>query len=467
MKMRKWYVVLIALAVIAIAWGIGARIFIAQKSVGPVSPLASVSLAYYTNAKGQSWAIQTGDYSFNTASAEQYPKFVLGNINPVKVSIGDTQTMQIMVRDNVPLTKVWAEVENDKSTDSIPLTLGASSTVSYNTIQNQKYLVGNDGKLVINDGQNKTGAIAELIQSLVQKAQAEQAVDYSYSGSWVVHDTRTITYHTTFYAMDAQGRTAQLVLAWSDPCGVTAGTQYSLSGACGLTNTWGVDSAVLNMNGQTVTLSGSGNLVYNNGQSITGLSATAKIVIGSGTQISKNNLYFTDADGDGWTPSTTMNTTGGVRVASVSKSANDSSDPQVPAASSLDCDDVATTGVNVHPGQTAYYSSPIAADGSSVAGTFRYACGSSPTINPAQVSDSAACTSGQDPKQYYTGSFKKSSGACLTNFTIDWCNLTTAVTTSNCGQSVASYGTMYVSTCSGSTYGPYVAFNSAETLQCH
>jgi hypothetical protein len=198
MKMRKWYVVLIALSVIAIAWGIGARMFVAKKAAGPESPLASVSFAYSTNVKGQPWAIQTGESNFTVASKETYPRFVLGTIDPTKVSVGDTQHMQIMVRDNVPLVKVWAEVEHDHGIDSIPLTLGASSTVSYNTIENQKYLVGNDGKLVINDGQNKTGAIAELIQSLVQKAQAEQAVDYSYSGSWVVHDTATITYHTTF-----------------------------------------------------------------------------------------------------------------------------------------------------------------------------------------------------------------------------------------------------------------------------
>ena len=234
-KMRKWYVVLIALAVIAVAWGIGVRIFVAQKSNVPESPLAAVSLAYYKNAKGEPWAVPTGDYSFQSASLETYPKFVLGNINPLDVSIGQTQTMQIIVRDNVPLTKVWAEVENDKSTDVIPLKVGASSTVSYNTIENQKYLVdSNTGKLIVNDGGHRTPVVLALIQSLFQKAEAEQAVDYSYSGSWVVHDTRTITYHTTFYATDTQGRTAKMVMAWSDPCSI--GTNGYLQGICSLAN---------------------------------------------------------------------------------------------------------------------------------------------------------------------------------------------------------------------------------------
>ncbi len=295
MKMRKWYVVLIALAVIAIAWGIGARIFVAQKASGPESPLASVSFAYYTNAKGQPWAIPTGASNFTVSSKETYPRFVLGTIDPTKVSIGDTQHMQIVVRDNVPLVKVWAEVENDKGIDSIPLTLGASSTVSYNTIENQKYLVGDDGKLVVNDGGNKTPAIVALIQSLFQKASAEQAVDYSYSGIWSVHDTQTITYHTTFYAIDAQNRTTKLVLAWSDPCSL--GSNGYLQADCSLTSaTDGTDGVSTNLQSFNLTLNSGGLYVVNPGYSITINSGS--ITFNGGSVNTNEYLYYTDADGD-------------------------------------------------------------------------------------------------------------------------------------------------------------------------
>jgi len=309
-------VVLIALAVIAIAWGIGARMFVAKKAAGPEAPLASVSFAYYTNAKGQRWAIPTGESQFTVASQETYPRFVLATIDPTKVSIGDTQKMQIVVRDNVPLVKVWAEVEHDHGTDTIPLTLGASSTVSYNTIKNQKYLVGNDGKLVINNGQNKTGAIAELIQSLFQKAQAEQAVDYSYSGSWVVHDTATITYHTTFYATDTQDRKVKLVIAWSDPCSVSGGV---LQGNCSFSNgTDGTDATSTNFSGYTLTLTSS-TWVVNPGYSF--ILSGGTLNIGASSALMMNEyLYYPDSDGDGYAATSTKSaftassTSGYVRV---------------------------------------------------------------------------------------------------------------------------------------------------------
>jgi len=360
--MRKWYVVLIALAVIAIAWGIGARMFIAKKTTGPEAPLASVSFAYYTNAKGQRWAIPTGESQFTVASQETYPRFVIATIDPTKVSIGDTQKMQIVVRDNVPLVKVWAEVEHDHGTDTIPLTLGASSTVSYNTIKNQKYLVGNDGRVVINNGQNKTGAIAELIQSLFQKAQAEQAVDYSYSGSWVVHDTQTITYHTTFYAIDTQDRKVKLVIAWSDPCSVSGGY---FSGDCSFSNgTDGTDATSTNLNGHTLTLNSS-TWVVNPGYSF--ILSGGTLNIGTSSALMTNEyLYYPDSDGDGYAATSTKSAftassmSGYVRVSQAVGTTNPT----------IDCDDF---NLNVNPGDQTYYNMPIQ-DGTSKNGTFDYNC---------------------------------------------------------------------------------------------
>ncbi len=355
-KYRVLVIFLVLVAVVTVADFLKNTLFGNPRM--PVSPVAEVSLAYYKNANGYKWAIPTGEDKFTVASKEVYPRFVLGDINPVKVAPGDTQKMQLIVRDNVPLKRVWAEIENDKSKDTVDLTLGASTTVSYATLQNQKYLVSNEGKLVINDGSRKDSALASIIQSLFKKASAENAVDYVYSGSWVVHDTRTITYHTTFYAEDVSGRTAKLVLAWSDPCFTTlSGGNYLLSGTgCSLAGeVWGMDNYTLSLNGKTLGLSGGAQLVFNPGKSLDFTPANSAVTIASGTSINKKYLFYADSDVDGYTPATTMyafsgsSQSGYVRVSSVAgtKGGLDNQTPQ-----QLDCLD---TNANVNPADTAWW----------------------------------------------------------------------------------------------------------------
>ena len=445
--MRKWYVVLIALAFIAVAWGIGTRLFVAQKAAAPESPLASVSFAYSTNAKGKPWTIQTGKSQFTVASKETYPRFVLGTINPTKVSIGDTQKMQIVVRDNVPLVKVWAVIEHDNGTTTVPLTLGASSTVSYNTIENQKYLVGNDGKLVVNDGKNKTPAIADLIQSLVQEAQAEQAMDYSYSGSWIVHDTATITYHTTFYALDAQGRTTKLVLAWSDPCSI--GTNGFLQNTCNLTSaTDGTDATSTNLSSYNLTLGPNGLYVVNPNYSViipSGASITINCTSGvCGTLNTKEYLYYQDQDGDGYTPnnikfaltiSTVTTTWNGYNLRRVSATVGG-------ANPTLDCYD---QNANAHPGQTAWFTTNRG-DGS-----FNYSC-SNPTVNGV-YNPSLSANGKCDP---YAGEL------CPLNYTPSGqVGFTQTVACGASGNYVS-----YPGTCGSGPNGPNACVQQTETNNC-
>lgn len=389
---RGIYILVFSIAVIAIGWLVASWIA-SQNEIAPIdrNPAVSVSLASsYTNAEGERWAIPDGEYDFKVSSEEAYPRFVLGSVNPVKVSLGDTQHMSVVVRDNVPLTKVWAEIENDKSTDTVPLVLGASSTVSWSDIQSQKYLVDAEGKLVINDGNNRTGVIANLIQSLVRKAEADQAVDYSYSGSWVVHDTQTITYHTTFFAEDTLGRKTQLTLAWSDPCFTGGGT---ITTGCSATN------VVTGYDGQNLMLSGSGiavnlaasTLVYNSGKSISGLTNGNSIVIGANSSISENNLWVIDNDGDPYPvqvgdnslnmyyygPSNSVlsyrNNSGSVVNTSNTGARRGSSVSGLVANGTYDCDDYNSY---VKPGQTRWFTWPIADSGgtSPKNGTFDYNC---------------------------------------------------------------------------------------------
>ena len=369
MKTKRWYILIFTLIVVLVIW-FGFSLIVNRQKTSVEHPNLSPAIptmVSYTNAQGRTWSIPTGEDKFTVASKENYPRFVSGDINPVKISIGQTQKMSVVVRDNVPLKKVWAEIENDKSTDTVPLVMVSSSAVSFNTIENQKYFVDESGTLVVSDENKKSDTITNLIQSLAKKVEAEQAVDYFYEGSWVAHDTRTITYHTTFYAEDTLGRTDKLVLAWSDPCPVDS-SGY-LTGNCNLTYTWGVDGLNFTVtSNNTINLTGSANLVHNNGKSIF-IQNGGKITLQAGTTISRGNLYFIDYDTDGYTPTTTMYTSCPtshcVAVAYVSKIAGDSLDPQIPSSNSLDCNDYNSL---VFPSEDKYYNSKIAED------SFDYNC---------------------------------------------------------------------------------------------
>ena len=384
--MNKWYIWVVALVVVVaglfvISWIMKPHEVSTTVSPtsGPVAPAVAADLATYTNAKGQQWSIpKTGGDAFTVASQAVYPQFISGDVDPVDVGIGETQHMAFVIRDNVPITKAWAEVENDKSTDNIPLALGTSSAVSYNDIQNQKYLVDSTGKLVVNDSVSKDSKVADLIQSLFQKAEAEQAMDYSYAGSWVVHDTRTINYHTTFYVEDNLGRTAEAVLVWSDPCTVLSGV---LQGACSLTIVWGLDGTGQNLaignNTLSLVSSTPATLVYNNGNSISFVSGS-KILIGTGTEIVKANLYYQDQDGDRYAPNANM-------VYSTATSANTMTvngynyERVSYALGTNDCYDY---NANVYPGQTGWFTSNRG-DGS-----FDYSCSYATTYyNPSQTAN--------------------------------------------------------------------------------
>jgi hypothetical protein len=503
--MNKWYIWVVALVVVvaglvAISWVMKPHevSMTVSPTTGPITPAVAADLATYTNAKGQKWSIpKTGGDAFTVASAAVYPQFISGDVDPVDVSIGETQHMSFVIRDNVPITKAWAEVENDKSTDNIPLALGTSSAVSYNDIQNQKYLVDSTGKLVVNDSVKKDSKVADLVQSLFQKAQAEQAVDYAYAGSWVVHDTRTINYHTTFYVEDNLGRTAEAVLVWSDPCGVSGGL---LQGDCSLTLVWGLDGTGQNLaignNTLSLVSSTPANLVYNNGNSITLISGS-KIAIGTGTEITKANLFYADADGDGYAPNNTMsyNTasslSGYVRVSS--------------ALGTSDCDDVASTGYYVHPGQTSYFFVPVPQDGSVASGTWNYNCGATTAFGPGSqntynvgggqpgwIGNGNATTSGwqfgnnsteAQEVPYPASSFKQYIGQCKYEGGSSWDNCSSWLTWSssyqtNCG-AFSSYtpdcaagnltiGTVYAGIgTNDTTNGPFTCIGGERFSMCN
>lgn len=293
----------------------------------------------YTNKKGQTWKLQAkGGSHFTVASAETYPKFVDGVIDPIKVSLGDTQFMKVTVRSDVPMKKVWAEIENDKETDIVELSLAATTTVDEAALRNQPFIVDENNILIVNDERSEP-----IISRLAEKVRAQSVnlVDYVYEGKWVVHDTRTITYRTTFVAEDINNRQVKLVMAWSDPCTFSGN---NISFICNLADVEGIDNATVSFTGpHTVTIYPTGVFVWTPGYSIT-IPDGAQFVIQDGGQMKQAYLYYTDADGDRYAPNSTKtwdlasSKSGFVRV-----------------SSSYGINDCYDANANARPGQTKWW----------------------------------------------------------------------------------------------------------------
>jgi len=125
---------------------------------------------------------QTVSYSVSNAS-DADPKFVSVEIKPLHVYVGDTQTFTVKVSSASGVKSVESTTELDTTTLDLPLTKTASD-----------------------------------------------ASGDTYSASWIVYDTHTQIYHTTFTAKSNGGKENSITMAWSDPCsGITQGSNSSVS----------------------------------------------------------------------------------------------------------------------------------------------------------------------------------------------------------------------------------------------
>jgi len=134
---------------------------------------------------------------------------------------------------------------------------------------------------------------------------------------WIVNDTHGIEYRTQITATDNQGNLGLLNLTWTDSCQIqiTHGQTNTLTKSCDLVAgaIEGVDAGniILN-NGVVVNLNG-GQLIFNQGYSITITAPGAYIIANSGS-FGNGYLYYTDADNDGRAPNTVLNTNSGIRA---------------------------------------------------------------------------------------------------------------------------------------------------------
>lgn len=270
-----------------------------------------LALVTYVNAKGQEWSIPTGEYAFNVSSNPKlYPRFVSGDIDPLDVKVGDTQRMKVVVVDVAPPERVWAEIEHDAGKDTVALTLVGTKALAREELERRPYLVDESGKLILNDA-SQGFSVKSIVDRLVSRAEAEGEAEYAYEGSWVVHDTHTKTYRTTFTAESSVGKQEIFVMAWSDPeCLFSSGGTLQVSCTVQPGSVEGFDTNTSNPVrttipiGTNITVLGNGKFVFNPGSqagvdvSASGISID---ISASGALIQRGYIFYKDEDGDNHT----------------------------------------------------------------------------------------------------------------------------------------------------------------------
>lgn len=189
-------------------------------------------------------------YAISQGILTDGPKFKEVDITPRKVSLGDTQLLIVKMERPEETASVKAATELDSSVKEINLT---------KTDNNE------------------------------------------WRGEWVVEDTSTKTYRTTFVALGKDGKENRFTMAWSDPCsGVPTGGDGTLSADCTISGVDGVDNGNLNLNGRTLTIPSGATFAWNSGKTI-----TANGTIAVSGQLKKTKLWIKDADNDGYAPNST------------------------------------------------------------------------------------------------------------------------------------------------------------------
>jgi len=205
--------------------------------------------------------VGTGEYTASiSANPEISPEFKTVTINPLDVRVGENQILTAVVYSINGITNVTTTTQLD------------NGTLNLNLVK-----ASDDGTTSI------------------------------WNVSWIVYDTHIDTYRTTFIATDGQGNKNNVTLTWTDACTdqFVHGSASSIATDCNVNIISGADTSNISVaNGVTLTLSASGVVAYTPGNSIT-KAGTGKIAMAGG-QITKQYLFYYDADNDRASSNTTM-----------------------------------------------------------------------------------------------------------------------------------------------------------------
>ncbi|TSC60175.1 MAG: hypothetical protein LiPW15_53 [Parcubacteria group bacterium LiPW_15] len=255
------------------------------------------------NNKKKEFVLSQGRQVFQIASAAKTgPKIIQADINPLDVKVGDTQKLSLVIQSQIEIASVVARIETDKEIIELPLSLDGPTPKA--SLLEPRYGVDAHGYLAFLNKIDNTGSNSKYAVPGVKSAEAAlEPKRFTYSGSWIVRDTHSTKYHTSFVVKDINGADNSILMAWSDPCGTFAGGNRALN-TCSFSDVDGADNGNLTINtSQTVTLQNGATLAFNSGRTLT---VNGAIAIAAGAQITQTNLWLMDIDGDLYTPSLTL-----------------------------------------------------------------------------------------------------------------------------------------------------------------
>ena len=333
------------------------------------------------------FTLSPGKQIFKIASAVTTgPKIIQATIDPLDVKVGDTQNLSLVVQSAVAILSVVARIETDNGIVDLPLALKGQTSAA--ELLPATFRIEDGNKLVLLDGEDHTKNISVVG---VKAANAvSEPENLTYSGSWIVKDTHSAKYHTSFVVKDVSGIENSILMAWSDPCGTFTAGARSLN-TCSFSDIDGADNGNLTINSsQTITLQAGATLVFNSGSTLV---VNGIIAVANTAQIKKTNLWRTDADGDSWASSasfTAQDTQPAGKVRAYS------------APNTTDCYD---SNSSVWPGNTIYYQEVDRGDGS-----FDYNCDGWESL---ENSDSVSVTCTNNGTDYPT---------CDNLYATGWCD---------------------------------------------
>jgi hypothetical protein len=337
-------------------------------------------------------------------AATQLPGFVQATIDPVDVSVGQVQHFTIITDDPNPIVSVVAEITTDHKVVTVPLV--SQGTPSVSMLVPRTIAVDSDNRLALISPDQAAANLATAdvnTEAGAHVANAATANDTKFTGQWTVEDTHTAKYQTEFIAKDSAGNTNSVTLGWTDPlCPFTSVNNYNggtatITSSCtmpynstGVSNVDGPENGNLSVsNGATLTISSRATLIFNN-NGTTGYSmlfpGVGTVAVASGAQIIfKENMCATDNDGDGymatstWTPAASCG----------------AMPPRTNFSASMPFGDCNDSNANVHPGQTAYFTTSATTDLG--ANTYDYNCDGalsySNSTGTATLSSTGGCNS--------------------------------------------------------------------------
>lgn len=183
------------------------------------------------------------------------PRITTVSVDPPDVRVGHVQTLSITIESESGDNEVTTETKTDNKTVTLEL------------------------DLVKTEGNLKT-----------------------YEASWEVEDTHDATYYTKFIVRDQEGNRNEITIAWTDPCGIQNGGDWTMTTNCTISAQDGVDNGNITIQNGTLTLNAP--FIFNPGKVLT--LAGGSILFGSGASLVKDTIWQIDNDADGLPANSTM-----------------------------------------------------------------------------------------------------------------------------------------------------------------